>query len=223
MEHEEAVHTHATEKYLLGELLPEERDAFEEHLFDCRDCADDLRAAAAFVEHSKVVLSTPDTTPVHVPAPAPAKPGWLSWLRPAIAAPVLAGLLAIVAYQGLVSLPRLKATLQSPQVLPAVYLVSATRGNAPAVTVAPKTPVLVSVDIPATSQFTSYAADLYDPAGSVEWSLAIPSELAKDSVSVRIPPVKGGSGTYTLVVRGSGPGGVNSEVGRYPFELRLLK
>lgn len=223
MEHEDAVQTHATEKYLLGELLPEERDAFEEHLFDCRDCADDLRAAAAFVEHSKVALSTPDTIPVRAPVAVPAKSGWLSWLRPAIAAPVLAALLAIVAYQSLVSLPRLKATLQSPQVLPALYLVSATRGSAPAITVAPGAPFLVSVDVPPTQQFTAYAADLYDPAGSVEWSLAIPSELVKDSISVRISPLKGGSGTYTLVIRGSGPGGVNSEVGRYPFELRLLK
>jgi hypothetical protein len=46
MGHDEAVRILATEKYLLGELSPELRDQFEEHLFDCQRCAFDLRAAA---------------------------------------------------------------------------------------------------------------------------------------------------------------------------------
>jgi len=56
--HEEAVQTLATEKYLLGELRPELRHQFEEHLFDCRQCAFDLWAAATFLAHAKVILST---------------------------------------------------------------------------------------------------------------------------------------------------------------------
>jgi hypothetical protein len=58
MGHDEAVRILATEKYLLGELHPELRDQFEEHLFDCQACAMDLWAAATFLEHSKVLLST---------------------------------------------------------------------------------------------------------------------------------------------------------------------
>ena len=59
MGHDEAVRTLATERYLLGELAPELRDQFEEHLFDCQTCAFDLRTAATFLEHAKVVLSRP--------------------------------------------------------------------------------------------------------------------------------------------------------------------
>jgi anti-sigma factor RsiW len=58
MGHDEAVRTRATEKYLLGELYPPLRDEFEEHLFDCRECALDFWAAATFLEHAKVVLSS---------------------------------------------------------------------------------------------------------------------------------------------------------------------
>ena len=35
MDHSEAVQLMATERYLLGELSPDQREAFEEHFFEC--------------------------------------------------------------------------------------------------------------------------------------------------------------------------------------------
>ena len=49
MDHGDAVRLKATERYLLNELDPEQLDQFEEHLFDCPDCALDVRAAAMLV------------------------------------------------------------------------------------------------------------------------------------------------------------------------------
>jgi anti-sigma factor RsiW len=46
MTHEQAVEKQATERYLLEEMPELERFAFEEHLFDCPICADDVRAGA---------------------------------------------------------------------------------------------------------------------------------------------------------------------------------
>jgi Putative zinc-finger len=57
MDHDDAMRSLATEKYLLGELYPELRDQFEAHLFDCQQCAFDLWAAATFLEYAKVLLS----------------------------------------------------------------------------------------------------------------------------------------------------------------------
>ena len=56
MNHSEAVQMMATERYLLGELSPELREAFEEHYFDCQECALDLRTEAAFVDAAKAQL-----------------------------------------------------------------------------------------------------------------------------------------------------------------------
>jgi len=42
MDHETAVKTGATERYLLGELTGEDRDRFEEHYFMCPECAEDV-------------------------------------------------------------------------------------------------------------------------------------------------------------------------------------
>src|ERR1035441_1684537 len=41
MDHDAVVRQNMTERYLLNELDPEARDEFEEHYFDCPDCAAD--------------------------------------------------------------------------------------------------------------------------------------------------------------------------------------
>ena len=43
MDHSEAVTKKMAESYLLEELTPEQRDAFEEHYFDCPECAKDVK------------------------------------------------------------------------------------------------------------------------------------------------------------------------------------
>ena len=56
MDHSEAVEQMLAERYLLNELPPEMRDAFEEHMFDCPECAFDMRAGAAFIDEAKLQL-----------------------------------------------------------------------------------------------------------------------------------------------------------------------
>jgi hypothetical protein len=48
-EGDEAVQTFVAEKYLLDELDRKLRDEFEEHMFDCQECALDLLAGATFL------------------------------------------------------------------------------------------------------------------------------------------------------------------------------
>jgi anti-sigma factor RsiW len=56
MDHGEAIRLGATEKYVLGELPQSLRDDFEEHYFECQECALDLKAAEAFVDNAREVL-----------------------------------------------------------------------------------------------------------------------------------------------------------------------
>ena len=53
MTHSDAVRTLAVERYLLEEMSEIERFAFEDHYFDCAECADDLRIAAKLREAVK--------------------------------------------------------------------------------------------------------------------------------------------------------------------------
>src|SRR5450631_1040663 len=91
MDHQQATEQKAAERYLLNELAPDARDAFEEHLFDCPECAFDIRAGVAFVDEAKAQL--PELTQ---PLPFPTrtevrarekKERWLAWWRPVFVAP----------------------------------------------------------------------------------------------------------------------------------------
>jgi anti-sigma factor RsiW len=60
MDHTIAAKSQAVERYILGEMSPDERDAFEEHYFACTECAADVRAAAQLRANAREVLSQPN-------------------------------------------------------------------------------------------------------------------------------------------------------------------
>src|SRR3979411_2329431 len=163
MDHEEAVRTNVTERYLLDELDPGVRDQFEEHLFDCQDCALDVRAAAMFVEQSKAILSErPEAGPGMAPVPVSKAAVWWAWLRPEFAVPVFALLLAVVGYQNFVTVPRLEQAANSPMVLPWASVNVSTRGaNLTAVATLAGEGFNLLVRIPPESRYISYKLDLY--------------------------------------------------------------
>src|ERR1700675_2324187 len=221
MDHADAARLKATERYLLNELEPDQLDQFEEHLFDCHDCALDVRAAAMFVEQSKNVLAHVPQ-PVAAKVPAPAGKGWLAWLRPAYAVPAMAVLLAVITFQNVVVFPGMKQAASVPYLFPSTSINVATRSAASAaVRPKPGEPFLLLVNLPTENRFSSYIADLYDPAGKIKWSVPISTEAANDTVPMRIPG-QSERGVYTLAIRGIPQGGGSpSEIGRQPFELQL--
>jgi hypothetical protein len=224
MDHDEALREQLTERYLLDELDPDLRDQFEEHLFDCQECALDVRAAAAFVEQSKVVLAEPPApASVRVPVPAP-KPGWLAWLRPAFAVPALAVLLAVIAYQNLVQVPHLEQAANRPLALPYASLNVSTRGVVKAqVSVAPGGGFNLFLSIPPDPAYSSYILQLSNPAGKLQWSLRIPAASLDDTRSIYIPGAGLEQGNYKLAVNGITSSGQSSNLGTYPLEVQIQK
>jgi Putative zinc-finger len=222
MDHEGVVRQKLTERYLLGELDDQARQEFEEHYFDCPDCALDVRAGALFVEQSKVVLAEkPQPASAVVPATTPAKPGWFAWLRPAFAVPVMAVLLAVVGYQNLVTYPRLQQAVNRPRVLPFALVNVGTWGSAgQVIQIRPGEGFLLFVRIP-PGGYTEYVADLHNPAGKLEWSLPIPASPTQDQWPMQVPGAQREAGSYILVVRGITAAGESKEVGRASFELQI--
>jgi len=222
MDHAEADRQMLSERYLLNELTPEVREEFEEHFFSCQQCALDLEAGAAFLDHSKAVLSPPLKSEVVRPVPEGSQRFWAR-LRPAFALPLL-GLLIVLSYQSFVVFPRLQHAAHSagnPQLLPALSLINvAARGENQASLLARKgEPFLLFVDIPGDDRFSTYVANLQDAAGKELWSLTIPQAATKDTISIQVPG-RDAPGIYTLVIRGES-GTENTEVGRYPFNLQF--
>jgi hypothetical protein len=223
MDHSDAVRLKATERYLLNELDPDQLDQFEEHLFDCPDCALDVRAAAMFIEQSKnVVSATAEAVPVQVLIPV--REAGFSWLRPVFAVSVVAVLLAVIAYQNLVTFPQMQNALHRPQVMPWASVNVGTWGaGGPVIAAAPGQGFLLFVRIPPEASYASYTADLYNPAGRLEWSLNFPASSREDQWPIQIPGAQREAGTYTIAVRGITAAGDSKDLGRTSFELQVQK
>jgi hypothetical protein len=249
MDHTEVVRQgNMTERYLLNELDPHLREEFEEHFFECPECAMDVRAGDLLIEQTRAIVAEREgpaparfqerTAEIEIVRPiVDNKPGWMDsifgWMRPAIAVPVMAALLVVIGYQNLVTYPHLEQAANRPQVLPWASVNIGTYGEGQTITTKSGQSFLLFVRIPPEKAYASYTAELYNPARKLEWTLAIPvtsaqqSGEASASISdrwpVQVPGANWVSGTYTLTVRGTTAAGETKEVGTASFELQVAK
>jgi hypothetical protein len=230
MNHTEAVEQMAAEKYLLDELAPAERDAFEDHAFDCPDCALDLRAGALFVHEAKIQLPGMKISQAKSERATPSakqKP-WLSWWRPAFSVPAFAALLIVVGYQNLVTFPALRQSAIQPQLVPVVPLRPSTRGSSarPAFSVDRAHGIALPIDLsgePGTTPAASYSFDLRDQQGKLVWSSTIAAPAAntdnEQPYSLMIPGGALHSGSYSLSITSVSAQGVRTPIDQYGFDI----
>ncbi len=214
MDHKEAVRLQAAEKYVLGEFPPNLRDEYEEHFFDCAECAVDVKAIAAFVDVSREVLRA-ETEKLAEKKAAPAQGGWLNWFRPVIAVPAFAALLLIIAYQNTVTIPQARNT--SARAVAEVYGQSfllqpsdTRRGNEAMnearIEIRPNEGFLLQLDFLPSSSFPAYLCQLQDASGRVLLQLNVPAEKAKKELHLPVPSgVISRPGQYSLVFLGADP------------------
>jgi anti-sigma factor RsiW len=218
MKHDEAIRLMGAEQYFLNELSPELREQFEEHFFECPECAADMRAGSLFIEHSKAILAADAAVPQQaIAASGTQKQSWWAWLRPAVAVPVIALLLAVVAYQNWPS-PR------TPQVLPAAYLTIGSRGaSVPSISTPRDQGFLLRVGVPPENGYFSYSAEIYAPDGKMLSSVKLPNSQDTDNYFIQVPPGSYNDGTYSVAIRGARPDGSSDELGRSSFEVHILR
>jgi anti-sigma factor RsiW len=239
MNHDEAMQEMATERYLLDELSTELREAFEEHMFDCQECAFDVRAGNVFLTEAKVQLpaivasaeaaepARPQASPDANPAPRkPKKPWWSFLAAPAFAVPAFAMLLGVVAFQNVSTIPALRSAATQPRMLPWSSLHMGTRGAEPTVVQADrKQGAVILIDLPQQPVYTSYAVDLFDPQGKRIWTRTVVASSQGDSgtgtFSLLIPGAGLEQGSYALNLAGISPQGARTELGRRSLDVHL--
>ena len=227
MEHYEAIEMMASERYLLDELTPEVRDAYEEHMFGCTECANEVRFGAAFVDHAKEILPTMTvaSAPVRQPVKVIAeKRDWFAWLRPAIMVPAFACLLAIVGYQNLVTYPALQASASEPRILPpSTVLQGATRGGLPVVYADLVTGSTITVPLQQNASYSAYKFEFFDSKSKLIWTRTMRSaEMSDDTATIWLPGrVKEDS--YKLAISGVTEAGEIISLQQQFFELRTKK
>lgn len=219
MDHHDAMHSQACEKYLLGELSSELREAYEEHYFSCQECALHLRTTAQFLGAARQVLAAQPATAGSQVASRPSA-GWSSWLKPSIAIPVFAALLLFIGYQNFVTIPQYKQA-SSPTVLPMYSLIAGnTRGGQSLIfTVSPDQPFGLYVDVPADPSYSTYVLRLQSPSGATTPLRSLTAAEAQKTQVIALNPARQ-AGNYALIILGQ----TNSAAGSStPAELARIQ
>jgi hypothetical protein len=209
MTHDNAIKSLAAERYILDDLEPAERDAFEEHFFDCTICADDVRDCAKFADGVR-------TSDARVKVPAVGRFNW--W---AAAASVFAALLG---YQSLVVVPHMQMAMHTKtQTVPVMRLAAETtvlepqsRGKGEPVKVRRDEAVPFTIAIPTKDPYAIFICEIRDAANHVRASLSVPAREANDPVPLVVAPGVLSSGNYQLVIRGG-----DREIAAYPFTMEV--
>ena len=220
MTHQQALDTLAAERYLLDEMTELEKHAFEEHFFDCSDCATEVRLGERIrvevrsvrnLDSKTMETSARDSNVIEFnKRPA--------WRRPSIFVPwAVAATIALAAsYQSLVVVPGLRQAV-SLQSLSPIMLREPTRGALPVVTVVPgQRFITLGVDVIAQST-KDVRYDLLDAAGNAILSGGTPLPPSGAPLLLLIPADELGQGRRMLIVRDSDSSG--APLGEYSFDV----
>jgi hypothetical protein len=203
MEHDEAVNSQAAERYASHELSPADRTAFEEHFFDCLECADTVRFELAFAANVRAISREMRAQEQGLRARAGSWGKWLGWLRlRPVAAFSFAANLVLAAGLGYALLSHTHQAAR-PRLIAAYFAPGPAKG---AETVHPiaagETIYQVRFDILGRKN-PSYAYEILDGAGNPESSGSLKAPPGEDdSLNLQIPVENLPAGVHTLVVRG---------------------
>lgn len=219
MEHEQTVQNLAVEGYLLGQMTAEEREAFENHYFECAVCADDLRSASRFMEEARAIFASESRTkPAAQSVPERRTWSWPDWLRPQFALAAIAVLAIFSGVEGLGTIPSLQRSLNeanAPRIVNPTHLRSQTRGEPTALKSVSGEPAEFIFDL---SESPTTEAQFVIESTNGRTALQLSEKLSgSDDVRLYIPRLDLPAGTYTLVVTAVQGG---QELGRYPFEIK---
>jgi hypothetical protein len=221
MEHQQALATKASERYLLGEMDEPERFDFEAHYFDCPDCADDVRTAAALASGIKAVCAEDAASRSHLTVVRESsRRGWLSWLTPSSLVPsaLAIGLGCLAAWQSFVLIPSLRWA-GAPQALSPIVLRAAARGEEQALVIHREQALsLLSLDVNSADPGVPLKYEVIAPGGAIRHTAATQAPPAGSPLIVVLPnSAIRESGSWMLLLRNQ----QGAEIARYPFSVQL--
>jgi Putative zinc-finger len=230
MDHNEAIQLQAAVKYVLGELSQVQREEYEEHYFDCAECALDLKALATFADTVREVLRHEKASALAADR-APVRGGWLRWLQPVTAVPVFAALLLIVTYQNTVTIPRAREEAASGAaqlfVSSRAPKMAVTRGGAEArLSVRPNESLPLKFDFTPSQTFDTYVCQLQDEAGRSLLHLRVPGSFTNKELNLIVPAGIVKPGKYMLMFTGDADAKgqpTKDEVLRLSFAIEFLQ
>jgi hypothetical protein len=217
MDHQQAIATHAAERYLLNELDDADRDAFEDHYFACSTCAEDVKAGARMRDGVRAgLIDTAAVTPSPKVVPIESRRRTMA----AVFVPwaVAASLAVVAGYQALWVVPGLRQAAIGPSITVPTLLKSASRGAIVTVTPDGTGVIAFSLDLNSAAEAgVPLTYDLRTVDGQSVVSGAVTAPPAGTPLLLVIPVTRLAlPGAYTLMIGGNGS---STPVAEYRFAV----
>ncbi len=215
IDHQQAIKTMMAERYLLGEMNEGEHDAFEEHMFECPECFEQVRAGTEFVDSLKKIGAEQ--------AAAVPQTGWHQalgeWLRPRstqIFAVMFLGAVSFSVYQSM-----LLHQAAAPEIVTVETLRPEARGQGNIIHASRRGSFELRVVFQPEPAAKLGRVQIMDDAGKEAATVPV-NDLGQGELQVRFGAGKFHSGKYLLVLKAADQTtGQESVVNQYPFELAL--
>jgi hypothetical protein len=212
IEHEEAARNLMAEQYLLGELTEDERDSYEEHLFSCQACFEQVKAGTELVSHLRQI-GPEASSPV---------PSFVSRFMANVGQPftmtalaLLISVSALTVYQH-----REIKSLKQPRVTASLFLSDGARaGGVKKLPLSPDTRFDLSIQLLQPGDFTSYEGRIQTESGQLKASIPISAEQTKDTIHFSLDSGVITPGTYLIIINGLNPDGQKTEITQYRFQI----
>jgi hypothetical protein len=205
--HEQAMEETAA-RYFLDELSEAERDAFEEHYFDCSVCAATVRAGEAIIAvRPKVVVEPGNVVPIRPPQPRTRVQLRLYQAAAAVMA------VALGAQYYFYQLPRIF------EAHPENISMAARGPNDNVFKLAEDEELSLSFDVPPDPHYQTYEIGVRTTEGkTIDQKKTISAEKAKQNQTWHLQELPAGG--YELVIEGVREDGNRAPVAKFGFEVQ---
>jgi len=217
MDHKTAIRIQAAERYVLEEFSPEERTEFEEHYFDCPECAEEVKSASIFAANATQALREGRAREAEKLARPAGRPGrWFWW--PLIASAALN--MALLAGFGLERLRPAGLGGIEPQFYRSFGIPAAARGAQPTISVPAGAQFFgARFDLPPGQRFESFRYQILDAKGASLSSRSLVAPVGDDSeLELLVPVASLDPGNYVLVLHGQRQGN-STEIARAGLQI----
>lgn len=218
MDHKTAETIQAVERYTLDELPEQERDQFEEHLFDCPICSELVRQNFTIAENLKQVFvedSVRASSKLRTNRSA-----WREWFRVPSLVPTLAALSlgALLLYQNTGH----NAAEDARVLPPASIMMPVSRGESlPSQLVDPKSGTFLMTFSVDAARPDSFTCEFDDSTGRKVLQLTTgPETTTSFNLPVQLSTAKFPPGRYQMVLR---PASEPDSIKSYPFVIEYSK
>jgi hypothetical protein len=215
--HDDAIKNLMAERYLLGELNTAERDQYEEHLFSCDVCFEQVKAGTEFVSHLRHI----DTVNPHDQL----APGFMSRTMASARQPLSITMFSFLLLMGGFAAHQSSeiSHLKEPRPEIRSVLTGIAHGSSDThlIKISRNSALSLNVEYAPKGEFISYRAQILSSSGKALHTVALPETQVGTTATIAMPADALKPAQYSIVVFGRRSDGTQEEVGRGAFELQF--